>query len=110
MDGIVIIGTLGLTVCLYILKIVFHFEYLKVDRRKFKTYESLPHMMFGVIVRPFYVLDHLWDMIRLFFLPVLWAFRTNKYRLKVAVICYGLLLVWIAVVGYFYLTGSYLRY
>ena len=110
MDGIVILGAFGLTICLYILKIAFHFEYLKEDKGKFKAYDTLPHMMVGVIVRPFYILDHFSDIIRLFYLPILWTFKTNKYRLKVALVCYGLLVLWTVVVGYFYLTGNYARY
>ena len=110
MDGIVLVGALGLTFSLYILKVAFHFEYLKEDKGKFKSFDSLPQMMLGIMVRPFYFLDHLGDMINLFYLPILWAAKTDRYRFRVTVVCYGLLALWLAVVGYFYLTGNYSRY
>ena len=105
-DTIALISVLTITLNLWLLKAVVHFDYLKVEKNKLKRSKTLLHLIFSVIFRPLYFLYHLWDVFSIVYIPILWNIGTSRYRLRIAQICYGILGLWATTIGYYLIRNA----
>jgi hypothetical protein len=101
LDVALIMGAFTTSLILCFVKASIHFDYLKVEKGKFKNAESLTYLIF----RPIYLFEYLPETFVICHVPILWGLKSNKYRFKIGILSYAILALWTFVFTYDSLIG-----